>query len=84
MAYGNRNYCVDQKQSASGQPVFQLSCLKMSVLKKANALKDEVCFTFYRLAKGIAGILEGAAVRIRGWFKVKHQNTNTGSLRFMN
>ena len=47
------------------------SRLKISILKKANALKDEVCFTFYRLAKGIAGILDFAAVGIRGWFKVK-------------
>ena len=47
------------------------SRLKISILKKANALKDKVCFTFYRLAKGIASILDFAAVGIRDWFKVK-------------
>lgn len=49
----------------------QHSRLKMSVLRKANALKNTVCFHFYRLAKGIASILEFAAVGIRSWFKVK-------------
>ena len=47
------------------------SHLKMSVLRKANALKSTVCFHFYRLAKGIAAILEFATVGIKGWFKVK-------------
>ena len=47
------------------------SHLKMSILKRANVLRADVCFCFYRLAKGIAGILEYAAVGINGWFKHK-------------
>ena len=44
--------------------------------------KRRGCFPFYRLAKGIAGILDFAAVGIRGWFNVKRPKT--GSFRSAN
>ena len=43
--------------------------LKAIVLKKANSLRLTVCFHYYRLAKGIAGLLQNAHAGIKDWFK---------------
>ena len=43
--------------------------LKANVLKEANALRLTVCFDYYRLAKGIAGLLKNAHAGIKDWFK---------------
>lgn len=44
------------------------SCLKAAILNHANALRQKVSFLFYRLAKGIAGILTYAKCGVRDWF----------------
>ena len=43
--------------------------LKTNVLKEANSLRLNVCFDYYRLAKGIAGLLKNAQAGIKDWFK---------------
>ena len=43
--------------------------LKARVLKEANALRLSVSFRYYRLAKGIAGLLKNAHTGIKDWFK---------------
>lgn len=43
--------------------------LKARVLKEANALRLSVSFDYYRLAKGIAGLLKNAHAGIKDWFK---------------
>lgn len=46
--------------------------LKVSILQTANALKKKVSFTYYRLAKGIAGILAHAKEGVHAWFRTRH------------
>ena len=45
--------------------------LKVSIIKKADPVKDKVYFCYYRLAKGISGILSYAKAGIRLWFRTK-------------
>ncbi len=45
--------------------------LKVSVIKAADPVKDKVHFWYYRLAKGISGILSYAREGIRLWFRTK-------------
>lgn len=49
----------------------ETSALKASIIHKANPIKDKVHFYYYRLAKGISGILSYAKVGVRLWFKTK-------------
>lgn len=43
--------------------------LKATVLSEANSLRLSVSFDYYRLAKGIAGLLQNAHAGIKDWFK---------------
>ena len=43
--------------------------LKVYILTEANSLRLSVCFLYYRLAKGIAGLLKNAHAGIKDWFK---------------
>lgn len=43
--------------------------LKANILAEANSLRLTVCFDYYRLAKGIAGLLQNAHAGIKDWFK---------------
>lgn len=54
----------------------ETSALKVKVLEVAAPLKQRVGFLFYRLAKGISGILAYARRGIKGWFKIKRPRYN--------
>ena len=45
------------------------SQVKADVLQEANSLKATVLFLYYRLGKGIAGLLDNAHTGIKDWFK---------------
>lgn len=45
--------------------------LKVLIIKTANPIKDKVYFSYYRLAKGISGILSYAKEGVRLWFRTK-------------
>ena len=46
--------------------------LKAAIIQKADPIKEKVQFSYYRLAKGILGILSYAKEGIRLWFRTKH------------
>ena len=45
--------------------------LKAAIIQKAAPIKEKVQFSYYRLAKGISGILSYAKEGIRLWFRTK-------------
>lgn len=45
--------------------------LKAAIIKTANPVKEKVVFCYYRLAKGISGILSYAKEGVRLWFRTK-------------
>lgn len=45
--------------------------LKVSIIKTAAPIKEKVFFCYYRLAKGICGILSYARQGVRLWFRTK-------------
>ena len=47
------------------------NALKVAILQKAAPIKEKVHFCYYRLAKGISGILSYAKEGIRLWFRTK-------------
>ena len=47
----------------------ETSVLKVSIIKAANPVKKKVFFFYYRLAKGILGILSYAKEGVRLWFR---------------
>ena len=47
------------------------NALKVSILQKADPIKKKVHFCYYRLAKGISGILSYAKEGVRLWFRTK-------------
>lgn len=49
----------------------ETSALKMAIIQKANPIKQKVHFNYYRLAKGISGILSYAKEGIRLWYRTK-------------
>ena len=49
----------------------ETSALKVTIIQKANPIKEKVHFFYYRLAKGISGILSYAKEGIRLWFRTK-------------
>ena len=49
----------------------ETNALKVSIIQKADPVKEKVHFCYYRLAKGISGILSYAKEGIRLWFKTK-------------
>lgn len=49
----------------------ETSALKVSIIKTADPVKEKVFFCYYRLAKGIAGILSYAKEGVRLWFRTK-------------
>ena len=49
----------------------ETSALKVSIIQKANPIKNKVHFSYYRLAKGISGILSYAKAGVRLWFRTK-------------
>ena len=49
----------------------ETNALKVSIIKKAAPIKEKVFFCYYRLAKGISGILSYAKEGVRLWFQTK-------------
>ena len=49
----------------------ETNALKVSIIQKADPIKDKIYFCYYRLAKGISGILSYAKEGVRLWFRTK-------------
>ena len=49
----------------------ETNALKVSIIKTADPIKQKVFFCYYRLAKGISGILSYAKEGARLWFRTK-------------
>ena len=49
----------------------EANALKVSIIKNADPVKEKVHFCYYRLAKGISGILSYAKEGVRLWFRTK-------------
>lgn len=49
----------------------ETNALKASIIKQAALIKEKVFFCYYRLAKGISGILSYAKSGVRLWFKTE-------------
>ena len=49
----------------------ETNALKVSIIQKADPVKAKVFFCYYRLAKGIRGILSYAKEGVRLWFRPK-------------
>ena len=49
----------------------ETSALKVSIINSADPIKEKVFFSYYRLAKGICGILAYAKEGVRLWFRTK-------------
>ena len=49
----------------------ETNVLKVSIIQKADPVKEKVFFCYYRLAKGIRGILSYAKEGVRLWFRTK-------------
>ena len=49
----------------------ETNALKATIIQKADPIKEKVHFCYYRLAKGISGILSYAKEGIRLWFRTK-------------
>lgn len=49
----------------------ETNALKVAIIQAANPIKEKIAFSYYRLAKGISGILSYAKEGIRLWFRTK-------------
>ena len=49
----------------------ETNALKVSIIRQAAPIKEKVHFLYYRISKGIAGILSYAKEGVRLWFKTK-------------
>lgn len=49
----------------------ETNALKVSIIQKADPVKKKVFFCYYRLAKGISGILSYAKAGVKLWFKTR-------------
>ena len=49
----------------------ETNALKVAIIQSANPIKEKIAFSYYRLAKGISGILSYAKEGIRLWFRTK-------------
>ena len=49
----------------------ETNALKVSIIQKADPVKEKVHFCYYRLAKGISGILSYAKEGVKLWFRTK-------------
>jgi len=50
---------------------IEKNALKVSIIHTAAPIKEKVQFQYYRLAKGISGILSYAKEGVRLWFTTK-------------
>ena len=49
----------------------ETNALKTAIIHTANPIKEKIAFCYYRLAKGISGILSYAKEGVRLWFRTK-------------
>ncbi len=49
----------------------ETNALKAAIIKTADPVKEKVFFCYYRLAKGVSGILSYAREGVRLWFRTK-------------
>lgn len=49
----------------------ETNALKVAIIQTADPIKEKVYFCYYRLAKGISGILSYAKEGVRLWFRTK-------------
>ena len=49
----------------------ETNALKVAIMQTADPIKEKIAFCYYRLAKGISGILSYAKEGIRLWFRTK-------------
>ena len=49
----------------------ETNALKVAIIRTADPVKEKIAFCYYRLAKGISGILSYAKEGIRLWFRTK-------------
>jgi hypothetical protein len=49
----------------------ETNVLKVAIIQTADPVKEKIAFCYYRLAKGISGILSYAKEGIRLWFRTK-------------
>ena len=49
----------------------ETNALKVAIIQNADPIKEKVHFCYYRLAKGISGILSFAKEGVRLWFRTK-------------
>lgn len=61
--------CMAFLAHLSGKPGS--NALKAAIIQMADPVKEKVCFLYYRLGKGISGILSYAKQGVRLWFKTK-------------
>lgn len=61
----------------------ETNVLKVSVIKTAAPIREKVYFSYYRLAKGIRGILAFAKEGIRLWFRTRRPAYRQLSLRLL-
>ena len=61
----------------------ETNTLKVAILQKAAPIKPKVHFCYYRLAKGISGILSYAKEGIRLWFRSKRPKYRQLCLRLV-
>ena len=59
------------------------NALKVATIKHAAPIRQTVLFLYYRLAKGISGILSYAKEGVRLWFKPKRQRYKQLTLRLI-
>lgn len=50
----------------------EANALKTAIIHTADPIKEKVHFCYYRLSKGISGILSYAKEGVRLWFRTKH------------
>ena len=73
--------CMAFLAHMSGKP--ETNALKVSVIQRAAPIKEKVRFCYYRLAKGIAGILSYAKEGVRLWFRSKRPKYRQLRLRLV-
>jgi len=49
----------------------ETNMLKVAIIRTADPIKEKIAFCYYRLAKGISGILSYAKEGIRLWFRTR-------------
>ena len=49
----------------------ETNALKVAIIQTADPVKEKITFCYYRLAKGISGILSYAKEGVRLWFRTK-------------